>query len=397
MNNPSQPKPSAYRSSASFADSKPHYMVLDGLRGTAALLVLVYHIFEGLAFASSSDTITGLNHGYLAVDFFFLLSGFVIGYAYDERLKHTMSTGQFIKRRLVRLHPMIVMGAIVGAASFILGGCLKWDGTHVALSVVMLSLLCTMFCIPAYPGSVIDVRGNTEMFPLNGPAWSLWFEYIGNLAYVLFIHKLGNRALRALVVVLGTLLAVICIFDLGKYGSLCEGWSLEGWQFPIGLVRMLFPYSLGMLLARNFRPRHNVRGTFWICSLLLLVLFLVPAIPGRSPICWNAVYEMICIMVVFPFILLMGASAQPRSGLSLMACKWLGDLSYPLYSIHYPVMYLFYAWLIREHCHTLAEAWPQALLVVAICLLIALLALKCYDEPLRKWLTRHMSHSKKTA
>jgi len=102
-------------SSAAFADTKPHYELLDGLRGVAALLVVFYHIFEGLSFAAGGTPITTINHGYLAVDFFFILSGFVIGYAYDDRLGKTMTTGNFFKRRLIRLHPMIIMGVILGA------------------------------------------------------------------------------------------------------------------------------------------------------------------------------------------------------------------------------------------------------------------------------------------
>lgn len=124
----------AYRPSSAFPDSKPHYEILDGLRGTAALLVLVYHIFEGLAFAAGVDTISFMNHGYLAVDFFFILSGYVIGYAYDDRLASGMTAGQFIKRRLIRLHPMIIMGGLVGAAAYFVQGGVKWDGTPVAVS-----------------------------------------------------------------------------------------------------------------------------------------------------------------------------------------------------------------------------------------------------------------------
>lgn len=389
-----QTQTSAYRSSASFSDSKPHYMVLDGLRGTAALLVVIYHVFEGLAFAAGSDVIEVMNHGYLAVDFFFLLSGFVIGYAYDDRVGRTMSTGSFIKRRLIRLHPLIVFGAVVGVVAFVMQGSVKWDGSHVALSLVMLSLLYAMFFIPAVPGTAMDVRGNGEMFPLNGPSWSLFFEYIGNLAYILLIHRLSTRVLRWIVGVIGLLLAVFCLFDLSGYGMLGVGWTLEGLNFPTGLLRMLFPYTLGMLLARDFKPGRSVRGMFWICSLVLLGVFLVPYIAGKSPVCWNAVFELACLMIVFPCILLMGASARPRSKASLLACKWLGDLSYPLYALHYPVMYVFYAWLIKHQHYHIGEVWPQALLVVVICLVLALAALKLYDEPVRRWLTRRFINHK---
>ena len=107
------------KSSSAFSDSKPHYVLLDGLRGVAALVVIWYHIFEGFC-TSTFDK--NFNHGYLAVDFFFILSGFVVGYAYDDRWKTTLTTGNFIKRRLVRLHPMVVLGAVLGALTFCLQG-----------------------------------------------------------------------------------------------------------------------------------------------------------------------------------------------------------------------------------------------------------------------------------
>nr|WP_286155829.1 acyltransferase [Parabacteroides goldsteinii] len=165
------------KSSATFIDSKPHYELLDGLRGVAALLVLWYHVHEGFAFAEGSPVIKGINHGYLAVDFFFMLSGFVIGYAYDDRWKTNLTLGNFFKRRLIRLHPMVVLGALLGAVCFFLQGSVQWNGTHIPIPTVIVALLCALFFIPVVPGANWDIRGNAEAFPLNGPAWSLFFEY----------------------------------------------------------------------------------------------------------------------------------------------------------------------------------------------------------------------------
>ena len=121
----------------------------------------------------------------LLVDFFFILSGFVIGYAYDDRWGKSLTMKDFFKRRLIRLHPMVIMGAVLGAITFCIQGSVQWDGTHIGISMIMLSLLCTIFFIPAMPGVGYEVRGNGEMFPLNGPCWSLFFEYIGNILYAL--------------------------------------------------------------------------------------------------------------------------------------------------------------------------------------------------------------------
>ena len=379
-------------SSTVFADTKPHYHLLDGLRGVAALMVIWYHVFEGYAFAGGT-TIDTFNHGYLAVDFFFILSGFVIGYAYDDRWGKNFTMKDFIKRRLIRLHPMVIMGAIVGAITFYIQGSAQWDGTHIGISMVMLSLLCTIFFIPAMPGVGYEVRGNGEMFPLNGPCWSLFFEYIGNILYALFIRRLSNKALTIVVVLLGVALASFAIFNVSGYGNIGVGWTLDGVNFIGGLLRMLFPFSMGMLLSRNFKPM-KLRGAFWICTLVMIALFAVPYLEGTESICTNGIYEAFCIIIAFPILLWIGASGTTTDKKSTQICKFLGDISYPIYVIHYPFMYLFYAWLIKNQLFTLGETWQVALCVYAWNILFAYLCLKLYDEPVRKYLAKRFLNKK---
>lgn len=379
-------------SSTVFADTKPHYHLLDGLRGVAALMVIWYHVFEGYAFAGGT-TIDTFNHGYLAVDFFFILSGFVIGYAYDDRWGKNFTMKDFIKRRLIRLHPMVIMGAVVGAITFYIQGSVQWDGTHIGISMVMLSLLCTIFFITAMPGVGYEVRGNGEMFPLNGPCWSLFFEYIGNILYALFIRRLSNKALTIVVVLLGVALASFAIFNVSGYGNIGVGWTLDGVNFIGGLLRMLFPFSMGMLLSRNFKPM-KLRGAFWICTLVMIALFAVPYLEGTESICTNGIYEAFCIIIAFPILLWIGASGTTTDKKSTQICKFLGDISYPIYVIHYPFMYLFYAWLIKNQLFTLGETWQVALCVYAWNILFAYLCLKLYDEPVRKYLAKRFLNKK---
>lgn len=376
---------------AGFADTKPHYEILDGLRGVAALMVVWYHICEGYAFAAGDATITFLNHGYLAVDFFFILSGFVLGYAYDDRWAKGFTTGDFFKRRLIRLHPMVIMGALIGTVAFLLQGSVQWDGTHVATSAVMLALLLAMFLIPTVPGSFCEVRGNGEMFPLNGPSWSLFFEYIGNILYALFIRRLPTKALAVLTAVLGVGLGAFAIADFSGYGSLGVGWTLDGLNFLGGLLRMLFPFTMGMLISRVFKP-IKVKGAFWICSAALVAIFAVPYISSEhlvrsgqetAAVCLNGIFETACILFLFPALLWLAASDKV-SGHTESLCRAIGNLSYPLYITHYPVMYLFYAWMIRTGRHDFASTWWQSLLVYAVSILIGTLCLKLYDEPLRR-------------
>ena len=154
---------------AAFPNTKPHYEILDGLRGVAAIMVVWFHIFEAYA---TSHLDQRINHGYLAVDFFFILSGFVIGYAYDDRWGK-MKITDFIKRRVIRLHPMVVVGALIGGVMFYWQGCSVWDVSKVTILALFIATFMNALLIPATPGT--EVRGLGEMYPLNGPSWSLFF------------------------------------------------------------------------------------------------------------------------------------------------------------------------------------------------------------------------------
>lgn len=378
-------------SSVNFADTKPHYELLDGLRGVAALLVLFYHIFEGLAFAEGANgagdgIIHTLNHGHIAVDFFFILSGFVISYAYDDRWKK-MNTWQFFKRRLIRLHPMLVMGAVIGFLAFAFVGFERWDHTTTPTGWVMIALLLTMFMIPAVPGVPYEVRGNGEMFPLNGPGWSLFFEYIGNILYALFMRRMSTMILATFTVLLGVAHAWFFIGDISGYDMVGVGWTIDNVNFWGGLVRMLFPFSMGMLLARTFKPRR-IKGAFWICSIALTVLFSVPYIVPGGSISLNSLYEFLCIAFLFPLLVWVGACGKSSNGFIAKANRVLGEISYPLYIVHYPIMYIFYAWLIEKEIYTLQDCRAAAALVVVSSILLAFLCLKLYDEPVRRLLSK---------
>ena len=365
-----------------FLDTKPQYELLDGLRGVAALMVIWYHIFEGFA---TSPIDQRFNHGYLAVDFFFILSGFVIGYAYDDRWK-TMKTKDFFKRRLIRLHPMVVLGAVLGSITFCIQGCEKWDGSQVSISMVMLAMLMGIFLIPVAPGAGPEVRGNGEMYPLNGPSWSLFFEYIGNILYALFIRKLSTKALTVLVVLAGIGLASFAIFNFSGYGHLGVGWSMADYNLIGGFLRLLFSFSIGLLMTRVFKPLQ-VRGAFWICSLAIIVLLSMPYIGGSEFPWMNGIYDSVCAIIIFPLLVYLGASGKTTDKKSSKICEFLGNISYPLYIVHYPFMYLFYAWVWSKEL-SFSQAWPMALVVFFGNILLAYLCLKFYDEPVRRWLTK---------
>lgn len=373
-------------SMAAFADTKPHYDLLDGLRGVAAITVVWFHIFEAFA---TSHLDQRINHGYLAVDFFFILSGFVIGYAYDDRWGK-MKTKDFIKRRVIRLHPMVVMGAIIGAVMFYWQGCPVWDVSKVTIGALFMATFINALLLPATPGT--EIRGLGEMYPLNGPGWSLFFEYIGNILYALFIHKFSTRVLAVLVFLAGCGLALFAIG--GPYGDICAGFSLTGTEFTAGSLRLLFSFSAGLLLFRIFKP-VKVKGAFWICSLSIIALLSVPRLGGAEYLWMNGVYDTVCFAVFFPFLVYLGASGKTTDKYTTRICKFLGDISYPLYMVHYPFIYLYYAW-VKNGNLTFQESFPGALGVVIGSIVLAYGCLKFYDIPVRKYLAnRFLKHKNK--
>ena len=367
-------------------DSKPHYALLDGLRSVAALLVVWYHVFEGFQFAGNKPVIDFINHGYLAVDFFFILSGFVVGYAYDSRWGKTLTLGGFFRRRLIRLQPMVIMGAVIGAASFLISGMERWDGTHATLWLTFLAFVCGCLMLPALPGIPREVRGNGEMFPLNGPCWSLFFEYIGNIVYALLIRRLSTRLLAVLSFALCCALTWFAVTDQSGYGSIGVGWTVDRTNILGGMLRMLCPFTMGILMSRLFKPLRQARGAFWTSAALLLIIFHVPYIYSDGALSLNGVFEAACIIAVFPLVVWYAASGKTTDIASTRICRFLGDISYPLYIVHYPLMYAFYMWLIKTRQYTLYETWPAALAAVSASIILAWLCLKLYDMPVRKWL-----------
>ncbi|MBR4994491.1 MAG: acyltransferase [Alistipes sp.] len=372
-------------SSTNFANTKPHYEFLDGLRGVAAVLVVFYHIFEGYFCHKQGRPITLLTHGHLAVDFFFMLSGFVISYAYDDRWKK-MTLGNFFKRRLIRLHPMVVMSAIIGVISYLLSGSQRFDGTAMPFSAVMGAMLLMIFMIPTRPDSSLELRSG-EMFSLNGPMWSLFIEYIGNVLYALILRRLSVRVLAVLAVVFGVVHSWFFLGHMADYGSVALGWVFDEVHFWGGLIRLLFPFTVGMLLARTFKPR-KVKGAFWICTIILITIYSLPRIVSESSISLNCLYEVLCIIFILPAVLWLGACGTAKKSFTSRLSNFLGELSYPLYMVHYPIMYLLYGWIINNKETSFGETFAIIALAMLTSVVIAYACLKLYDEPVRKWLAR---------
>ena len=362
--------------------SKPHYQILDGLRGVASMMVVAFHIFEASA-TNHLDQI--INHGYLAVDFFFLLSGFVIGYAYDDRW-NKMSIKNFFKRRLARLQPMVIMGMIIGAICFYFQDSVLWPAIHEVPVWKMLLVMLVGFTLIPLPTSM-DIRDWAEMHPLNGPGWSLLYEYVANILYALFVRKFSKTVLSVFVFL--SAIALIHFALTCPNGDLTGGWSLNPEQMHIGFVRVMYPFFVGLLLFRMSKL-IRVKNAFLLCSLLLIIVLAMPRIGGKEHFWMNGLYEAVMVIVVFPLIVFLGAGGKIESRFYSKVCKFFGDISYPIYITHYPLIYIYRGWVATNKIE-LKEALPVGLIVLLSSIAMGYISLKLYDEPVRKWLKIKMS------
>jgi len=348
---------------------KPHYPILDGLRGTAAILVVIFHLFEAYY---PNSFITPIHHGYLAVDFFFMLSGFVIGYAYDGRWG-SMTTWAFFKIRLIRLHPLVVLSAVIGAIVFWFNP-FKSATSHVDLLKLIGVMLITCTLLPTP-----DVHGSGEAYSLNGPLWSLFEEYIANILYAFIGRRMSTRVLTIFVIIC----AVVLTRGIIERGTASTGWAY--YNFHSGVVRVMFPFFAGYLI---FRAGKKIRIPFGyvVCSLALIILFMLPYFK------YNGVYEVVTIIFIFPVIIAIGAGS-PIDGNWAKVCKFSGDISYPIYILHYPFIYIFTDWIAvkKPSAHSMLLVGSCALLFFV---LMAYTVLKLYDEPVRAWLKRRLITAK---
>ena len=373
--------------------SKPRFEILDGLRGVAAMIVVAFHLFETYSPGPNEQI---LNHGYLAVDFFFVLSGFVVGYAYDDRWGR-MTTWGFFKRRLIRLQPMVVLGTLIGAFWFYFTSAPLFELVmQTPWWMLLLVTLLGCLMIPTPPS--MDVRGWQEMNSLNGAAWSLWLEYIANICYALFIRRFSTKLL-AVFVCLSAFLTLDVALDLDVFGLLdvrsyaqytvIGGFGLTADQIYIGVARLLYPFFVGLLLFRLSKWRINIRrgGMLW-CSLAIAVTLVVPHIGGTTLPWLNGVYCAVVILLVYPLIVATGAGSLLKGRKTTAVCKFLGLISYPLYITHYPMIYAQMHWA-AEH----ADAPASTHICVAVSIFLAAVAVayasaKVYDIPIREWLSK---------
>ena len=350
------------KTTATILQTKQHFEILDGLRGVAALAVVTFHFMEWVYDPGKNF----IGHGFLAVDFFFCLSGFVIGYAYDNRIAK-IGILEFFTSRIIRLHPLVIAGSVLGLLAFLFdpfGGHPELYSTgKIALAFISSLLLIPM---PA----IADRSFN--LFSFNAPAWSLFWEYVANIVYAFVLCNIR----RGLLVLLIIFSAVAICFVAYCSGNLLGGWS--GPTFWDGGVRVSYSFLAGLLIYRANFIIKNKLGFIGI-AILLLLAFIMPSSK------FNWVSESLVVLFYFPLLVALGAGAVLTPGLK-KACIFSGKISYPLYMTHYAVLWMFGNYYLSHKPGTLQLAF---IIITGLILLVgaAYLVMVLYDIPVRKYLS----------
>jgi len=340
---------------------KRTYATLDGIRGIAALLIVVRHTSAFFGGFQPQET-------FLAVDLFFGLSGFVLGHSYEARLNDGLSPGGFMTIRLNRFVPLYVLGLALGAVAAtvaILSGGADLDWTSVGVSFAL-----GLFFLPS---PMFGATG-AKLFPLNDPSWSLFMELFANAAMAVFWRRLSNRVLVGICATSAALLAISAL----KLGTADLGFRWVGLGF--GVYRVGYSFFAGLLV---YRLRDRIGLAIHPVIAFLLVAFALVRSVGDAG---RAIYELAWIFVGFPLLIAAASAREPVIGARI--CRFLGVTSYGVYVLHYPLQRLVTFATRWATGHDVSDFAPWAGFAFVAGLLALCWALdRYYDTPLRRRLS----------
>jgi peptidoglycan/LPS O-acetylase OafA/YrhL len=343
------------------------FHTLDALRGIAAVGVVVFHM-------SGAFAPIGFPGGYLAVDLFFMMSGVVLSHAYEARFRAGMGTVDFMRVRLIRLYPLYLVGALLGiavtVASLLGRNSQNWDASNLWQA----TLLALLF-LPSFAERPVN-----QLFPLNIPCWSLFLELLVNLLFVVAWPLLSSRRLILVSAVTGIVVGAAT----WQHGNVDQGSTVS--SLVIGLARTLFGFGVGILIARHVR--HLPRRESNIKVLAIAAVFGV-AIAGQPAGEMRAVWDLVCVLVVFPVLVLLATRVDPGARLRQIA-TFLGLTSYAVYVLHGPLSSVLNSVTRDVAARTgmhLDAPWlgiGSVILLLAGCWLVD----RCFDSPVRRLLGR---------
>ncbi|MEH3101415.1 acyltransferase family protein [Sphingomonas adhaesiva] len=352
------------------------FETLDGLRGVAAIVVMVMH-------ASETAHLSLFRNGGLAVDFFFILSGFVLAHAYTGRAGLTF--GPFMLKRLVRLYPMFLFGLMLGAVALfvaIAAGTTTlspaWGAVSVALNLVYLPFFNAFAVTPMGGAPVVG-----GVFPANPPQWSLHFELVANL-FFLTLLRCSTRVLAAISLASLVLLVAFARYVEHRSGvpglSIFMGWSTG--NFIGGFPRVMYGFVAGMVLHRAVSSRTFDRVEAALARVPLAEIAIMAAIAvvlGFGPDRLRGAYHLAVVLVLAPVLVFAGAAVEPPAGRRMALVKWLGWISYPIYCVHVPVLMLLGS-AAQAGYLPVSAVLP---LTIVLAFVLAAIGAAWFDEPVR--------------
>ena len=344
------------------------YETLDALRGVAALAVVVYHLGQVKLGAEL------VPHGYLAVDFFFVLSGFVVAHAYEEDLRRSLSFKSFALRRAIRIYPLATLGAIAGFLLLLIKWHLAPEKVDPLPSIFVSSLLNGLLLPTPFTGG----ETQHDFFIGNGPLWTLSLELAANLAWAAWGVHLRTRSLLAVVVIAGLAVAALS----WKAGTANLGYDLA--TAPAGVARVSFGFTLGVVLFRICGDSEWIsrlrsdRTEPVLIGILLLAIFAIPRSHSLSSF---ALWDIVSILFLLPMLVVVGIAQNQKGRLGI----FLGEISFPIYVLHYPILLLGSG----LHQSVLAHVtdWVMAAMTTVAAIAAALLASRFNDVPVRGWVS----------
>jgi peptidoglycan/LPS O-acetylase OafA/YrhL len=336
------------------------YAFLDGIRGIAAVFVLTRHtiFFSHVPHFRS----------YLAVDVFFILSGFVIAGAYEEKLRAgAISALDFIRIRIIRLYPVYFVSFLLCAFLFVRH---TYSSKTYSLEDCAVVLLATAFFLPC------RLPPHADLFPLNGPYWSLFFELVANVSYAVARPYLSDALLVFLVALAGSAVAVIG----SHYNGLDAGFAWGPGQVAAGLSRSFFGIFLGVLI---FRKRSSLGRLFdgfdvpWLAVLALVAILASPSLGWLNPY-----IDLACVFFLFPVSLIVASKGV--GGRFEETLLYLGSASYPMYVLHSPLGDIA-DWLASRM--GAASGLLVGIAFIAVMISFSVWLERTYDIPIRRRLT----------
>lgn len=339
---------------------KKHYLYLDAARGIAAISVAIYHFRDFLPAALP------FKGSFLAVDLFFLMSGFVICRSYESRLQDgTMNFFSFAKTRIIRLYPLYLLATAIGFLYHAAKIYLHMPDTP-TVGMLLAAVPTAVLMLP----SSIAMPSASSSFPFAPSAWSLSLELWFNLVWALGLYKMSSRRIGYLTLIS----AAVLLFEGIKFGTVDLGWGFS--TLLGGSARFWFSFLLGILICRFRNKFSAIRIPLWPVALLAVLFINIPS--------HNILLQFIWISAVFPLFVFLALRSEP-TGRATALSDFLGRTSYAIYILHAPLeLFLFGLLKAFFHADPVQLAPFSGIVVVMLIIIASSILTFWYDEPLRR-------------